>query len=169
MRVITGKYKGRTLVAPKQDARPTLDRTKETLFNILAPLLEGSSVLDLFAGSGQLAIRAISESVLCDSGKSAAQAIRENFQKIGETPVFYNCDFRRCLSSVSQRFDVVFVDPPYAKNMYAEVLRLLIQYDCVADGGIVVCEAFPRRRNALCAGIGNFRRKKRRQRCLYVL
>lgn len=85
MRVITGKYKGRTLVAPKQDARPTLDRTKETLFNILAPLLEGSSVLDLFAGSGQLAIECLSrgarQAVLCDSGKSAAQAIRENFQK----------------------------------------------------------------------------------------
>lgn len=144
MRVITGKYKGRTLVAPKQDARPTLDRTKETLFNILAPLLEGSSVLDLFAGSGQLAIECLSrgarQAVLCDSGKSAAQAIRENFQKIGEEPILYNCDFRRCLSSVSQRFDVVFVDPPYAKNMYAEVLRLLIQYDCVAEGGIVVCE-----------------------------
>lgn len=145
MRVIAGKYKGRTLVAPKGlDTRPTLDRTKETLFNILNFKLQGATVLDLFAGSGQLAIESLSRgairAVLCDNDRNAVAAIKSNFEKIGETPEVYFGSFTDCLRRVSLRFDVIFVDPPYQSGYYQAVLQDVVRYGLLADDGIVACE-----------------------------
>jgi len=144
MRVITGKYKGRTLVAPKNDARPTLDRTKETLFNILNPQIRGATVLDLFAGSGQLAIeclsRGASRAILCDNSRFSCDAIKLNFQKIGETAELYACDFRVCLDRLNTQVDLVFLDPPYQSGLYLSVLQKLDEQSIVKSGGIVVCE-----------------------------
>ena len=145
MRIITGKYKGRTLVAPKNNTRPTLDRTKETLFNILNPMIVGSTVLDLFAGSGQLALECLSRGaervILCDNGRDAVQAIKANFEKVGETPELYFCDYSVCLSRLgSTQCDLVFVDPPYKSGQYLNVLQKLDECDTVKLGGIVVCE-----------------------------
>lgn len=159
MRIITGKYKGRTLVAPKTDTRPTLDRTKETLFNVLSPLISGSVVLDLFAGSGQLALECLSRNakraILCDNGKDAVQAIKANFQKVGEVPELYVCDYARCLARLSgANVDLVFVDPPYKAGIYLNVLTLLQQHQVVAQGGMVVCEHSAQ--DALPEVLGNF-------------
>ena len=144
MRVITGKYKGRSLVAPKNVARPTLDRMKETLFNILSGKLQGACVLDLFAGSGQLAIeclsRGASRAILCDNSRDAVSAINANFSKIGETPELMFCDFRDCLKSLDCQIDIVFVDPPYKSQFYTEVLQEISERDILTLGGIVVCE-----------------------------
>ncbi|MCM1289274.1 MAG: 16S rRNA (guanine(966)-N(2))-methyltransferase RsmD [Corallococcus sp.] len=144
MRVITGKYKGRALVAPKNDARPTLDRTKETLFNILNPVIRGASVLDLFAGSGQLAIECLSrgaeEVVLCDKSPFAAEAIKINFQKIGEKPELFLCDYGECLSRLQRQFDLVFLDPPYKSGLYLDVLQQLDRHSTVKLSGTLVCE-----------------------------
>lgn len=145
MRVITGKYKGRALIAPKTDARPTLDRTKETLFNILNFQIPQSVVLDLFAGSGQLAIeclsRGASRAILCDVSKDAAQAVKANFQKIGETPELFVCDYSACLSRLANAgVDIVFVDPPYKSGYYLDVLEKLDRYNVVDSNGVVVCE-----------------------------
>ncbi len=145
MRIITGKYKGRTLVAPKEDARPTLDRTKETLFNVLNPKIGGSVVLDLFAGSGQLALECLSRNaaraVLCDNSSDAVRAIVANFQKVGETPELFKCDYSQCLARVAGlNADIVFVDPPYKAGVYVDVLEKLQKFDVVVDGGTVVCE-----------------------------
>lgn len=145
MRVITGKYKGRSLVAPKNDTRPTLDRTKETLFNILNPVLRGAKVLDLFAGSGQLAIECLSRgsvsAVLCDNSRSAVEAIRVNFAKIGVTPDLFIGNYQSCLANMQNaQIDVVFVDPPYQSGYYLDVLDKLVQYNVLSDDGIVVCE-----------------------------
>ncbi|MCM1395857.1 MAG: 16S rRNA (guanine(966)-N(2))-methyltransferase RsmD [Corallococcus sp.] len=144
MRVIAGKYKGRSLVAPKSDTRPTLDRTKETLFNILNFKLRGSVVLDLFAGSGQLAIESLSRGaervILCDNSRDAVAAVKANFAKIGETADLYSCDYQQCLSRVKTKFDIVFVDPPYQSCYYLDVLSKLAQFDLLNDDGIVVCE-----------------------------
>lgn len=144
MRIITGKYKGRTLVAPKNDARPTLDRTKETLFNILNPVIYGATVLDLFAGSGQLAIeclsRGASRALLCDNSRQSCEAIKLNFQKIGETPELYFCDYRACLDRLNCQVDLVFLDPPYRSGLYSDVLQRLAERSVVKSGGIVVCE-----------------------------
>lgn len=146
MRVISGKYKGRKLVAPKNDTRPTLDRAKETLFNMLGNL-DGTTVLDLFAGSGQVALECLSRgavrAVMCDNGKDAFAAITENFTKVGEKPELFRCEYGQCLRSLAStavKFDVVYVDPPYHAGYYADVLRLLCGLDLVAQDGIVVCE-----------------------------
>ena len=144
MRVITGKYKGRSLVAPKHDARPTLDRMKETLFNIVNAKLQGANVLDLFAGSGQLAIeclsRGASRAILCDNSHDAVAAIKANFQKIGATPELMYCDFRDCLKRLSCQMDLVFVDPPYKAGFYYEVLQELDKLNILNPNGWVVCE-----------------------------
>lgn len=144
MRVIAGQYKGRTLTAPKQDARPTLDRMKETLFNILNLKLRDAVVLDLFAGSGQLAIESLSRgaarAVLCDVTRDAFDAICANFAKIGVEPEIFRCDYAQCLRRLDCKFDVVFVDPPYKSGYYADVLDKLCLYGLLNDGAVVVCE-----------------------------
>ena len=144
MRVITGKYKGRSLVAPKHDARPTLDRMKETLFNIVNAKLQGACVLDLFAGSGQLAIECLSRgaerAILCDNSRDAVAAIRANFEKIGVKPELMYCDFRDCLKRLPCQMDLVFVDPPYKAELYTEVLQAMDSLNTLKPGGWVVCE-----------------------------
>ena len=144
MRVITGKYKGRSLVAPKQDARPTLDRMKETLFNIVNAKLQQACVLDLFAGSGQLAIECLSRgaerAILCDNSHDAVAAVRANFEKIGVKPELMFCDWRDCIKRLPCQMDLVFVDPPYKSGFYNEVLQELDRLNVVKTNGWVVCE-----------------------------
>ena len=144
MRVITGKYKGRSLVAPKNVARPTLDRMKETLFNIINSKLQGANTLDLFAGSGQLAIECLSRgaarAILCDNSREAVAAIRANFEKIGVTPELMFCDFRDCLMKLDCQMDLVFVDPPYKAGFYEEVLNEIDKLNVLNSDGIVICE-----------------------------
>ena len=144
MRVITGKYKGRSLVAPKTDTRPTLDRMKETLFNIVNVSLQGANVLDLFAGSGQIAIeclsRGASRAILCDNSRDAVAAIKANFDKIGVTPELMFCDWRDCLKRLPCQMDFVFIDPPYKMGLYIEVLQQLDKLNVLKPNGFVVCE-----------------------------
>ena len=144
MRVITGKYKGRSLIAPENVARPTLDRMKETLFNILNDRLVDACVLDLFAGSGQLAIECLSRgarrAILCDNSREALSAIKANYAKIGVTPEIEFCDFRECLARIDTKLDVVFVDPPYKSDFYKTVLEEIDKRELLAEGGVVVCE-----------------------------
>lgn len=144
MRVIAGKYKGRTLVAPKHDTRPTLDRMKETLFNIINFKLQCATVLDLFAGSGQLAIeslsRGASRAIVCDNSREAVSVIKSNFDKVGATADVYCCDYKVCLDRLNCELDVVFVDPPYMSGVYVDVLTQLDKRNLLSSGGIVVCE-----------------------------
>lgn len=144
MRVITGKYKGRALVAPKSVARPTLDRMKETLFNIINFKVSGATVLDLFAGSGQLAIECLSRSaeraILCDNSREAVNTIKTNFEKIGVTPELMFCDWRDCIRQLPCQMDLVFVDPPYKAGLYADILNELDKRNVLKENGWVVCE-----------------------------
>lgn len=157
MRVITGKYKGRSLVAPENCARPTLDRMKETLFNVLGSKLVDACVLDLFAGSGQLAIECLSRgarrAILCDNSRDALRAIQANFTKIGEKPEIEFCDFRQCLARIDTKLDVIFVDPPYKSNFYGTVLIEVDRLDLLSDDGWVVCEHSAT--DALPTSVGN--------------
>lgn len=144
MRVIAGKYKGRALVAPKHDTRPTLDRMKETLFNILNFKLQHATVLDLFAGSGQLAIeslsRGASRAIVCDNSREAVSVVKANLDKVGATADVYCCDYKACLDRINCALDVVFVDPPYMSGVYVDVLEQLDKRNLLSDDGIVVCE-----------------------------
>lgn len=144
MRIVAGIYKGRTLVAPKGDTRPTLDRMKETLFNIVNGKLCNAKVLDLFAGSGQIALECLSRgadsAILCDNSRDAVTAINANFSKIGVKPNLFVGDFRACLDSIVDKLDFIFVDPPYLSGVYDIVLDKIQRLDILQKDGIVVCE-----------------------------
>ena len=121
MRVISGKYRGMVLAEFKgMDIRPTADRVKESVFQILTPCFQGARVLDLFAGSGALGIESLSrgaaEAVFNDSSKESLKVCRANLQKVGESAAVYNLDYKSCLRSISGKFRLIFCDPPTFLN-----------------------------------------------------
>lgn len=147
MRVITGSARGRKIKTLEgMDTRPTTDRIKESIFNIIQFDVEGRRVLDLFAGSGQMAIEAISRgaasAVAIDSASAAVSIIRENVKNCGfqsEIQVM-QADFKSFLKSAPGKFDLIFLDPPYRNEMINQALELIEQIDILSEGGIIVCE-----------------------------
>jgi 16S rRNA (guanine966-N2)-methyltransferase len=120
VRVVAGEFRGRTLVAPRGRAtRPTSDRVREAMFSILFSV-EGARVLDLFAGSGALAIEALSRGAACavlvDSSAAAVEAIRRNLSALGADAEVRRQDAFTCLERArldGRQYDLVFLDPPY--------------------------------------------------------
>ena len=147
MRVIAGSAKGFKLNAPKGlSTRPTADRVKEGLFSAIQFEIEGGQVLDLFAGSGQLAIEALSRgaksAVLVDQDGEAVRVIRENLAKTGfsDRARVLRADYRQYLQSTSDRFDLIFLDPPYAEKDLENALNLISEIDILRENGIIICE-----------------------------
>ncbi len=145
MRVITGSARGRRLGAPTGDAvRPTYSRVKEAMFSIVQFDIEGRRVLDLFAGSGQLGIEALSRGagscVFADTSKTALNAVAQNLETTGFTDraSLQNTDALRFLSTCSGVFDLVFLDPPYSAGLMEKALALLPRV--LSAGACVVCE-----------------------------
>ena len=145
MRVITGIAGGRKLKSPDGEAiRPTTDHVKQAMFNMLQFDLEGRRILDLFGGTGQLGIEALSrgarEAVFTDSSRTAVQLIRENLKRCGLQGTVIQTDVLRYLER-GEKFDVIFIDPPYDAGLYGRVLELINSVDNLNEGGIIVCEA----------------------------
>ncbi|MCX7747106.1 MAG: 16S rRNA (guanine(966)-N(2))-methyltransferase RsmD [Clostridia bacterium] len=150
LRVIAGSAKGHKLKTPKGDlTRPTSDRVKESLFNIIAGFLAEAEVLDLFAGSGSLGIEALSRgAALCvfvDKRSECLAIIKENLvhTKMIERARTLSGDAMevlRRLSGEGSRFDIIFLDPPYRKNLIEEALNIIEKNDIMKPGGIVVAE-----------------------------
>ena len=145
MRVISGIVGGRKLKSPDGEAvRPTTDHVKEAIFNILQFDLEGRRVLDLFGGSGQMGIEALSrgarESVFTDNNRSSIALIRENLKRCGLSGKVLQTDALSFLSR-GEKFDVIFVDPPYDSGLYAPVLQRINAVDNLTEGGIIDAEA----------------------------
>lgn len=153
MRIIGGKFRSRSLQSlPGQDTRPTYDRLRETLFNVLsaAGLIEGGVFVDLFAGTGSIGIEALSRGAahvyFVENAKKAAQVIRANLQSLGVTTgteVWERtaADALRLLNEAENRADVIFLDPPYKmRGAYEQVLRVLSQTQVLRTGGVVVAE-----------------------------
>lgn len=145
MRVITGIARGRKLqTLPGLDTRPTSDRVKEALFNILQFELEGRRVLDLFAGSGQLGIEALSRGAaygtFVDKNAQAVQIIKDNLKstKLATNTQVVCQDSIAFLTRPNDMFDVVLIDPPYAAGLYETALERVAPY--VNAGGVVACE-----------------------------
>ena len=146
MRVITGTAKGKRLVTPegRDVTRPTGDKVKEGIFSSIQFLIEEADVLDLFAGSGQLGIEALSRGarscVFVDSAKVAQKCITENLKNCGFTDVakLKTGDALMYLSSAFERFDIAFLDPPYAAEQLPVVLPAVSKV--MRPGGIVLCE-----------------------------
>ncbi len=150
MRVIGGKYRGRRLTAPAGlDVRPTSDRLRETLFNILAPRIKESSFLDLCAGTGAIGIEALSRgaghTVFVDNSRRAASSIEANLKSIGikEGAVVLVRDAETALKRLaeeSNEFDIVFFDPPYASDIYPRVMTALGEGNLLSDDAVVIVE-----------------------------
>ena len=145
MRVITGSARGRKLQAPEGLAtRPTTDQVKESIFNIIQFEVPGAKVLDLFAGSGQMGIEALSRGaafcVFIDNAPISQDVIRENLKKTGfiKSARFANMDAAQFLASTKDSFDLAFLDPPYEMEWIAKILPLLSAK--IAEGGTVICE-----------------------------
>lgn len=145
MRVITGTARGRVLrTLEGEDVRPTTDRVKEAVFSIIQFEIEGRRVLDLFAGSGQLGIEALSRgadsTTFVDMSKDSLATVKYNLEhtKLGDRAKVIQTDALSFLKLTKDRFDIVFIDPPYASSLVADSMKLLS--DAVADGGCTVCE-----------------------------
>ncbi|MDR3224711.1 MAG: 16S rRNA (guanine(966)-N(2))-methyltransferase RsmD [Clostridiales Family XIII bacterium] len=144
MRVIAGEYKGRKLIAPPgSDVRPTSDKVKEAVFSMLAERVIGASCLDIFAGTGALGIEALSrgarDCVFCEVSPAAYSALTENL-RFASNAQRYKTDFRLLLKRTRSKKDIAFVDPPYKAGYYEEVMKMLLDYDIISEGGIVVLE-----------------------------
>ena len=145
MRVITGSARGRRLKTPENyDIRPTTDNVKESIFNILQFDIEGRRVLDLFAGTGQLGIEALSRgaasAVFIDRDRAAVQIVKDNLRTCGLTGTVLCTDAPEYLKCCG-RFDLIFVDPPYDSGLYDEVLQTINSFDILSEGGIIIVEA----------------------------
>ncbi len=148
MRVVAGKYRGKNLASPKDDrVRPTTTRIKETLFNILQGYSQDALVLDLFAGSGALGIECISrgakEVVFVDNNKDSIDLIRKNLQGIDAEYKVVNSDFSGALRNAyitSKKYDMIFVDPPYATGLGELALGMIFDFDVLAEDGVIVFE-----------------------------
>ena len=148
MRIISGKARGTKLYTLEgNNTRPTLDRVKESLFNIIQSKLEGKVFLDLFSGSGAVGLEAVSrnarKAILCDNNKEAISIIKKNASKthLEELVDIYNTTFEKLIKNIlDEKIDIIYIDPPYATNYTIEAIELLIKYDLIADDGIVILE-----------------------------
>ena len=150
MRIIAGDKRGCQLVTPKgMDTRPTLDRVKESLFGILQFDIASRRVLDLFAGSGGLGLECLSRhaefAVFCDHSRESINAVRENIKKLGyeSRSRVYQCDWAQAISKMQaagDRFDLVFLDPPYKAGLVEKAIETLKAHDLLNEECIIVAE-----------------------------
>lgn len=147
MRVITGKARGVTLKTPERlQTRPTTDRVKEALFSIIQFDIPGTRVLDLFGGTGQLGIEALSRgaksAVFVDAGDKACALIKENLRrcKMEQDARVIRSDYLEYLNRCGETFDIIFLDPPYAEVFLENALKKITEIDILQTGGIIVAE-----------------------------
>ncbi len=149
MRIIAGSKKGMTLYSVEgRDTRPTTDRIKETLFNIIAAEVPNAVFLDLFSGTGQIGLEALSRGadscVFVEKSKKAAGCIRDNIDKtkFGEQCELLERDVMSALGTLfGRRFDIIFIDPPYKSGLEETVLRGLAENHLLSEGTLVIMEA----------------------------
>lgn len=147
MRVITGKARGVSLKTPDgMLTRPTTDRVKEALFSIIQFDLPGAAVLDLFGGTGQLGIEALSrgakKAVFVDQRQEACDLIRENLRrtKLAQDAKVVHADYMQYLQSCKETYDIILLDPPYAEVFLENALKCIAEIDILQSGGIIVTE-----------------------------
>lgn len=149
MRIIAGEKKGRKLISPKdKSVRPTEDRIKESLFNIIANRIKGSIVLDLFSGSGSLGCEALSRGAAVvhfnELRYENYKVIMSNIKILDyENYRIYRGDFRTTLKKLAGtvRFDIIFIDPPYGKDLEYDALSYIAEYDLLNENALLVIES----------------------------
>lgn len=147
MRIISGTAKGTRLYTLEgETTRPTLDRVKESLFNIIQNKIQDSIFLDLFSGSGAIGLEAASrgtkKSILCDRSKDAIKIIKNNTQKthLENKVEIYNKDFKELLKSDIKKIDIVYIDPPYKTNYIFESLKIITENNILNEEGLIILE-----------------------------
>ena len=147
MRIITGEFKGRKLEPPEDyNVRPTTDKVKEAVFDILMNDIYGSICIDLFAGSGSLGLEALSRGAekcyFCDSDRNSIRLIKRNIAIVGakDRSVVLTGDYKKCLRKISDKADIVFIDPPYDSGLYEPSLSQIEILDLLSDDGIIITE-----------------------------
>ncbi len=148
MRVISGTARGRRLKElPGMDTRPTTDKVKESLFNIIQFDIEGRRALDLFGGTGQLGIEALSRGAarctFVDMSRQAVAVIRENVKAVGfsEQSAVHQGDAVAFLTGCREKFDLIFLDPPYQTQLLENCIQAVAKFDILSEHGIMVCES----------------------------
>jgi len=146
MRVISGKYRGKKLLAPEgMNTRPTTDRVKEALFGAIQFIVPKAKVLDLFAGSGALGIEALSRGaescVFVENDLKSIDVLKTNLENIEGEYRIMNSDYLSALNNLkNEKYDLVFLDPPYESGYYKKSMEFLRDNDIVEEEGIIVLE-----------------------------
>lgn len=147
MRVITGTARGTKLMTPEGlHTRPTTDRVKEAIFSAIQFEIAGARILDLFAGTGQLGIEALSRgasyAVFTDNDEKAVRLIKENLKrtKLADNATVVRTDYLSYLGSTHETFDLIFLDPPYQENFLEIAIRRISEIDILRNRGIIICE-----------------------------
>ena len=150
MRIITGSARGTKLVSLEGvETRPTSERAKEAVFSMLAFEIADREVLDLFSGSGQLALEALSRgaahATLVDSSPAAIRVIRQNVEKTHmqakATVIQSDCETFLNRASAEKPYDLIFIDPPYAKRLVPAILETLLKRNLISSRAVLVCES----------------------------
>lgn len=147
MRIISGTARGTKInTIESSSTRPTLDRVRESLFNIIQNRVKNAMVLDLFAGSGALGIESLSRgatrAVLCDNNLKSIEVIKQNLLKthfIDKAQVVH-MDFKKCIKNLDKKFDIIFIDPPYKADLAVESTKDIIYNNLLNDDGIIIIE-----------------------------
>ncbi len=146
MRIIAGKHRGRVLKEfDGKDIRPTSDRAREALFNIFSEKIPDCTFLDLFAGTGAVGIEAISRGakkvVMVDIRRESVELIKKNLALVKESAVVYNKDGIEYLKSTTEKFDFIFIDPPYKSDLGYIALELIGKEKLLQKNGVAVFES----------------------------
>ena len=147
MRIISGMARGTKLYTLEgENTRPTLDRVKEPLFSIIQNDIKDSKVLDLFAGSGALALESLSRgaksAVICDKSYEAIEIIKKNTNKthFEEKTKILCMDFKKCLSRLNEEFDLIFIDPPYKLDVAIKAIKTILENKLLSKEGLIIVE-----------------------------
>lgn len=147
MRIIAGSLKGRRLNTPRDNKiRPTTDKVKEAIFNTIMPYLEDALVVDLFAGTGNLGLEAISRGAkhcyFCDNARESLQLIRENIKycQVENQSTIISGEFDRNLERIKEKADIIFLDPPYKEGLILRCLEKIHELDLLHEDGVIIIE-----------------------------
>jgi len=145
MNIISGKFRGRKLVSlDTEKTKPTLNRIKESIFNVIADIIPNSVCCDLFAGSGALGIEALSRGArrvyFNDSNPDSRAIIVKNLRGDTEGAVILNADYLDAVNSIKEKLDIVFIDPPYDSDFGEKAIIVLAKFNKLANGATIVFE-----------------------------
>ncbi len=148
MRIIAGKAKGTKLYTLEgENTRPTLDRVKESLFNMIQNEIQDAVFLDLFSGSGAIGLEAVSrgakKAILCDQAKEACKIIKKNIEKTHalDNVELYQADFKEVLTNrIYEKMDIIFLDPPYKTDFAFEAVKMILEKDLLNKNAMIIIE-----------------------------